>query len=172
MGIEHLRPHLSPSGAGLVIAFAHLPTATRLELFRTSPATRNFRGGRFGPPRGERSRGGFVVGSALRGGCGDGNEFWRARFPVRPVALQDEIIDARARGREIDLGDGDGAVAQSVADDEKIVAARFVESDSLMPTARLCRVAAVRPRACSDERGIIENGFTELAGTRAADRPV
>ena len=42
----------------------------------------------------------------------------------------------------------------------------------LMPTAGLCRVAAVRPRACSDERGIIEHGLTEPEGTRAADRPV
>lgn len=96
--------------------------------FRRTPRTRNFRGGRFGPPCGERLHGGFVAGDALRCSCGNRDEYG-ARVPVRPVALQDEFVDARACGREVNLRDGDGALTQSIADDEEIVTARFIESD-------------------------------------------
>ncbi len=104
-------------------------TVFPLHRFRASPETRNFRGGRCGPPGGEILRGGFAAGGAWRGGRGYRNEFWRAWLPVRPVALQDEFVDAGAGGRKINLGDGHGSVPESVTYDEEIVTACFVESD-------------------------------------------
>ena len=51
-----------------------------------------------------------------------------ARRASRPVGFEEERFDAGAFGGQLNLGYGNGAVSEAIANDEKIVTARFVEA--------------------------------------------
>ena len=56
--------------------------------------------------------------------CG---RFGASRIAARPVGFEDESLNAGACRRQVDLGYGDGPVAETIANDEKVVTAGCVE---------------------------------------------